>query len=217
MLARLGLCCILLLPQMAIADFSVGGKLGTGGAGLEGLYHFDENFTLRAAFVSSAFGGTFDVNGNEYDIDLETEYVSVLLEMSPSEGSFYFVGGIVLHNNAIFGDAFIDPLLGVGVGDTIYDLADIDSLTGRLEFDDRIAPYLGLGWRWRDLKPGLSIGAEIGLLYHGRGIVTLEAEGPITNNAQFLQDLNVEQEDLEDFLGIAELLPVIELRIGYRF
>jgi len=212
---RAALLGLLLFPALASADFSVGGKIGTTGAGIEGLYHFDDQFAFRATLNYSEFSREIDVNGNDYDASIDMLSLALQMDIFPRGGAFYFTGGFFIHDNTASGDAIIVD--DIGVGATIYPATEVTALGGDLEFESAIAPYIGFGWRLRKNQRGLNYGIEFGLLYHGKGDVKLIAEGPITSDPDFQDDLQLEETDIEDFLGIAKLYPVIGGRISYRF
>lgn len=215
MTIRTLILCVLVFPLPAAADFSIGGKLGTTGAGIEGLYHFDDQFAFRATLNFGEFNREVEVNGNDYDAAIDMASVALQMDIFPRGKSFYFTGGFYFHDNRLGGEAiFIDDEIGIGT--TLYPSADITSLSGELSFE-RVAPYIGLGWRLRNNQPGLNFGIEVGLLYHGKGDVFLIAEGPITADPDFQDDLEIETDDIEELLGVAKLFPVLEGRISYRF
>ncbi len=210
---RLGLL-LSLLPSFAFAEFSIGAKAGTIGAGLEGIYHFDDQFALRATVGTYTYSDRREISDIEYDYDLGLTAGGVLLDIFPKGKRFYFTGGILLNASVFDADAIVVDT--IDVGSTTYTAADIGQLSGELEFEP-ITPYIGLGWRWRNNQPGLSIGFEAGLIFQGKGEVTITATGPIAEDAQFIRDVEDEVDDIEDRLGLAKLFPVLEARIAYRF
>ncbi|MEM1264123.1 MAG: hypothetical protein AAGH76_17120 [Pseudomonadota bacterium] len=205
---------LLALPAVASADFSVGAKVSTGGTGLEGYYHFDDQFALRIGLGQFTYSDVRDVSGINYDYSLTITGATLLLDIAPRGGNFYVTGGIFVNGNEFEADAeLIDTIT---VGSTTYTAADVGDLSGTVSFNP-ISPYVGLGYRWRAGEPGLSIGIEGGLLFQGQGDVDLTASGPVTDTPAFQQDLVRETDELEDKLGVAKVFPVIEIRAAYRF
>lgn len=205
---------LLLLPLTAFADFSVSLKAGSAGAGVEGSYHFDEQFAFRAAVNTYTFSNDRTISGIDYNYDFKLLSGALLLDIFPRGERFYFTGGLFINENTLEADAIL--VTNVEIGDTTYAAADVGNLRGDIDFRP-ISPYLGLGWRWRNNKPGISLAVEAGLLFHGRGDVTIEADGPISQTPGFLDDVADEIDEIEDQLGIAKLYPVIEAKIAYRF
>ena len=205
---------LLLLPALATADFAVGLKVGTGGTGLEGFYHFDRQFALRASLGTFRFTDVREISDINYEYELAVTGASLLLDIAPKGGSFYVTGGIFINGNTF--EATAEVVDTINVGGTDYTAAELGDLSGDVDFNP-IAPYIGVGWRWRANEPGISIGLEGGLLFQGLGDVDLNATGPIAEDPTFQQNLVRETDELEDKLGIAKLYPVIEARFAYRF
>ncbi len=205
---------LVLLPGIASADFSIGAKAGTIGAGLEGIYHFDDQFALRGTVGSYTYSNSREISGINYDYDLGLTAGGVLLDIFPKGKRFYFTGGVLLNASVFDADAIIVDT--IDVGGTTYTAADVGELSGELEFQP-ITPYIGMGWRWRNNKPGLSIGVEAGLIFQGKGDIAITATGPIADTPGFQTDVLAEIDEIEDQLGIAKLFPVLEARLVYRF
>ncbi|MEL7536103.1 MAG: hypothetical protein AAFZ58_02240 [Pseudomonadota bacterium] len=205
---------LLLAPALATADFSMGAKVGTGGTGLEGVYHFDRQFALRGTIGTFTYTDVREISDINYEWELNVTGASLLLDIAPKGRNFYLTGGIFINGNTF--DATAEVVDSINVGGTDYTTAELGDLSGTVDFNP-IAPYIGLGWRWRNQEPGLSLGFETGLLFQGLGDVDLTATGPIASDPTFQADLARETDELEDKLGIAKLYPVIEVRIGYRF
>lgn len=208
------LSLLALLPSLAFAEFSIGTKAGTLGVGIEGMYHFDDQFTVRATLGAYTYSGTREVSDINYDYDLDFSGGGLLLDIFPKGKRFYFTGGIWINANVFNATAVIDQSLTIGR--TTYTAAQLGDFSGEVDFEP-ISPYIGLGWRWRQNQPGFSLGLEAGLLFQGQGDVDLIATGPIADNAQFQSDVVREIDELEDKLGIAKLFPVFEARVAYRF
>ncbi len=208
------LLALALLPAAAAADFSATGKFGTTGAGVEAVYHFDEQFALRASVATYTFAAEVTVDDIDYDVDLNVRSAALIMDIFPSGGNFYFSGGVFLNGNVFEAVPIFEDVLQVGSAD--YTAAELGDISGEAEFKP-VAPYIGLGYRWRNNKPGLSLGVEAGILFQGQGDVTIDVTGPIADTAEFQADLAEEIDDIEDQLGVAKLYPVLEARIAYRF
>lgn len=188
--------------------------MGSIGAGIEGYYHFDDQFALRLGLNTYKFTGTRIVDDIDYDYDLKMRSGGLMLDIFPRGKRFYLTGGIIVNGNSFEGDARIVD--SITIGRTTYAAADVGEFGGKLDFQP-IAPYVGLGWRWRNNQRGLNLGVEAGLMFHGQGDVTLRATGPIADDPDFIDDVEREVDEVEDQLGIAKLFPVVEGRISYRF
>ncbi len=205
---------LLLLPVSAMAEFAIGAKAGSIGAGLEAAYHFDDQFVVRLSFNSYTLSNDREVSDINYDYDLNLRSGALQLDIFPKGKRFYFTGGLLFNGNNFEATANVEN--SINVGGTTYTAAQVGNFSGELDFKP-ISPYLGLGWRWRHNEPGISLGVEAGLLFHGQGEVKIFADGPIADTAAFMLDVEQEIDEIEDKLGIAKLYPVLEARIAYRF
>lgn len=205
---------VLLLPVSAMAEFAIGAKAGTIGAGLEAAYHFDDQFVARLSVNSYTLSNDREVSDIDYDYDLNFRSAAVLLDIFPKGKRFYFTGGLLFNGNNF--EATANVVDTINVGGTTYTAAQVGEFRGELDYKP-ISPYLGLGWRWRHNEPGISLGLEAGLLFHGQGEIKIFSDGPIADQPGFQLDVEREIDEIEDKLGIAKLYPVIEARIAYRF
>lgn len=211
---RWSLATLLLVPLYALADFSMGVKVGTGGTGIEGYYHFDRQFALRASLGTFRYTDVREISDINYEYELAINGGTLLLDIAPKGGNFYLTGGVFINGNTF--EATAEVVDTINVGGTTYTAAELGDLSGDVDFNP-IAPYIGVGWRWRAQKPGLSIGLEGGLLFQGLGDVDLTSTGPIAADPDFQRNLVRETDELEDKLGVAKFYPVIEARFAYRF
>lgn len=123
----------------------------------------------------------------------------------------YFSGGGVLN----FSRIVIDGILAESV--MIGDIEMLPEEVGRLKTDItpswKLSPYIGIGaGRAITLEQNFSYSFEIGMLFHGKPKVYLNADGMLEPTANEAQEILIEE-------NIAPLtfLPVIALRAHYNF
>jgi hypothetical protein len=113
----------------------------------------------------------------------------------------------------------------------VYDIGGVPvpvSILGTLDADvdfDPIAPYAGLGFgRAPGSGSGLGVTLDLGVLFQGKGDVTLTPRipagsplnDPVARQAfQILVDR--EERDLQDDVNDYDMYPVVSLGISYRF
>lgn len=204
---------VLALSQ-AHAETTLGGKVGTLGVGVEGSYQFTERLGVRAGFNQYDYEFEDDLDGVDFDGDLELSSVTLLGDFRPTGGGFRITGGAVFNENAII--AVADPAATYDIGDTIYTQAETGVLSADTEFDS-VAPYLGLGW---DLGIGerFRINFDLGVLFQGEATVSFNTVGgTLSNDATFLADLEAEERDAEEDLEDYDLYPVLSIGFSYAF
>lgn len=204
---------VLALSQ-AHAETTIGGKVGTLGVGIEGSYQFTERLGLRAGFNQYDYEFEDDLDGVDFDGDLELSSFTLLGDFRPMGGRFRITGGAVFNENAIV--AVADPTATYEIGDMIYTQAETGVLSADTEFDS-VAPYLGLGWDF-GVTDGFRINLDVGVLFQGEASVSFNSVGgTLSSDATFLADLEAEERLAEDDLEDYDLYPVVSIGVSYAF
>lgn len=191
-----------------------GSTLGLGAGITVGL---TEQLNLRGQFNSFSYDFDDEASDIDYAFDLELGSVGAMLDWHPGGGGFRLSAGFYLNDNEVNGTG--EPTTAtVEIGDTIFDTADVGTLTADLGFDD-VAPYLGIGWGNAIGREGrLGIALDIGVLLQGEPDVNFRSVG--ANPAvQDLIDAEIAQEEAEiqDDIDEFDLYPVITFGLSYRF
>lgn len=203
----------LTLPQVH-AEATLGGKVGTLGLGIEGSYQFSDQWSVRGGFNQYDYDFEDDLDGIGFDGDLELSSVALLGDFRPFSGGFRITGGALSNGNAI--KAVADPANTYEIGGNIYTQAETGVLSADTDFDN-IAPYLGLGW---DVGIGerLNLNFDLGVLFQGQASVSFNSVGgTLSDNPDFIADLEAEERLAEDDLDDYDLYPVLSIGISYAF
>ncbi len=196
------------------ADSSLGIKVGTLGIGIEGTYDLSSKWGLRGSINQYDYSYDDDLDGVDYDGDLELSSISLLLDYRPTESGFRVTGGAVLNDNAIKGVAL--PTDFYDIGDETYTLAETGVLSANAEFDD-VAPYLGIGWDFGS-SSRLRFNIDAGVLFQGTASVEiLSTGGTLSNDPAFQAELEEEARLTEDDLEDYDLYPVLSIGLSYTF
>ncbi len=207
---------VLAVPVVALADgTAVQAKIGTLGLGVEVAHEFSEHVGARAGL--NTFDYSFDAvrSDIDYEFDLGLKSVSALVDFRPAANGFRLTAGALANGNAI--DAEAKSNNSYTIGGTTYDLGDVGSLTGNVEFDG-FAPYLGLGWNspYNSRTP-FGVSVDIGVVFQGSPQVDLSATGLIADDPTFITDLEAEENSLQSELDGFEYYPVLAVGMQYRF
>jgi hypothetical protein len=215
-LVTLFLIGLLGINAYAEADrFALTAKAGTLGLGLEGITFV--NSKLNARVGVNAF--QYDYSGTEsdikYDFDLNLLTFSALVDWLPFNNGFRLTGGLMVNKNSL--DLSAETAGTYKIGDTTYTSAQVGSLTGDLIFND-LAPYVGIGWGnpfGKDSNWSFSV--DLGVMFQGSPDVSLSANGTLSSNAVFLDELAREEDRLESETDNFEFYPVISFGVTYKF
>jgi len=194
---------------------AVAAKASTLGGGVELLARVNSNLTLRVG--GNAYSHTYTTSQDDikYDVDLDLSSVSAILDWHPFNGGFRVSAGILSNDNSIDVDA--QSSATYSIGNTTYSGSDVGTLTGSVGFEN-VAPYVGVGWG-NAFGEGKRVGVvfDVGVIFQGTPNVNLTADGTLSDNAAFLEDLALEEEELKDELNEFKYYPVISLGMTYRF
>lgn len=199
------------VSPLASAEFGIGVKASTLGAGVELGVPLGEMFVARAALNRYSKGAEQTINSIDYSSDLDLNSTSLFLDWHPFKGTFHLTAGYLLSNNELAVTA--TPSEAVVVGDNTYQPGDIGRIDGVVNLGS--GPYVGLGWGNLPAK-GLGFSFELGLVQMGSPDAELTIEDPngfiAANN-----DIEKERERMENDLDQYDTYPVISLGLSYGF
>jgi hypothetical protein len=191
-------------------DFGLGVKVGTLGVGLEASWKPLPYMDIR-------------IGTSSYDYDNDGRYGSInydavfALDQYYATANFHFpispmrvTAGVYSNGNEILliNDQFQD--IGGYLG------TQIGVITSETTFDGT-APYLGIGFDFT-LAGKVGLNLDLGVLWQGDPVVTLEVDGILGDDVDFQQDvLDPERQALEDDLSDFKAWPVISLGFVYKF
>lgn len=194
---------------------SVALKAGTLGAGLEVERSLTDSIGARIGINYFTYDKDAVEDGIDYNIDLQLQSLSAMIDWHPFQGSFRISVGALLNQNEL--DAKSKASTTYTIGNTTYTSAQITSLQAAVDFDD-ITPYAGLGW---DTSYGkektFGFVCELGVVYQGSPNVNLTATGPSASTAAFQTELARERTNLQNSLDGYEYYPVLSLGVSYRY
>jgi len=204
------------LFNTAIHPASVSAEVGTLGYGANVGYSLNDKVELQAGWaggdVADLFGGDFDVNDINYDVDSDFSNPYLGVQLRPAANWFTVGAGVIVPDNEI--DVTANSENGnYEINNTNYSQGgtdDVGTLTGNLEHRNKLAPYATIGFR-PNITNNFGVFGELGAAYLGKTDATVNASGTDTRGAAAAA-----QEELEnkDYL---EWLPIVKLGATYRF
>ena len=187
--------------------------VSTLGAGLDVGYRVNEMVGVRATGNYFRLSRDGAIDGINYKGDGELKSFGAVADIFPFGGGFHVSGGVYLNMNE--GRLTSTPTSSTVIGSNTYTAAQIGTLNGKAEFN-KVAPYLGIGWKGSALHSNFMIGADLGVMYQGDAKVSLTSSGT-ASGGQYGADLERERKSIEDELSKYRLYPVATVSVGYRF
>jgi len=185
--------------------------LGTLGLGADVVLPLQPNLGLRASLNYFPFHLSWDADSIDYRLDLPSPQVMVVADLYPT-GPFRLSGGLLIKwSDFDVVGRLTEPRM---LGDAIYTPEEVGNLIGRVGTYD-VSPYLGIGFG----KPGASsIGffLDLGVAFHGNPQVSARADGPVSSDPDFQQNLAAEVQGLQDDLEHIIVYPVLSVGISIR-
>lgn len=200
-------------PASADDDFWLGAKAGTLGFGAEASWRPVPYLDMRAGINRFSF----DKNGSEAGIDylgnadLMTVFATANLRVPLSP--FRVTAGIFNNGNEL--SLTSRDTSTYQVGSQTYTSEQVGTLRAGATFDDW-APYAGIGFDFR-LFDTMGLHVDAGVLQQGSPMVTLTADGSLSNDPQFQQQLEAERQELQNSVDDYEYYPVFSLGFSFNF
>lgn len=220
-IARKAACAMLAAAMLLVAgtaaaeegSLSVGVSGGTLGISPEVGYRFNRAFGVRANGGFFNYDRSEDIDDVKYDGELKLKSVGVMADLYPFGGSFRISAGLRSNKNRI---DLVTEEASVEIGDETYTQAQFGTLRGRVGFK-KTAPAVSLGWGGK-LKKGFTVGFEAGVVLQGSPRMSLTSTGgTLSDDEDFLAELEQERRDAEDDADDFKLWPILQLHFKYRF
>ena len=218
--------------QTAINPASVSAEVGTLGYGANIGWSLNEKTELQAGWaggdVADLFGGDFDANDVNYDVDSDFSNPYLGVQLRPTGNWFTMGAGIIVPDNDI--DVTAEGKSDIfKIGDVSYNATDTGTLSGTIEHRNKLAPYGTIGFR-PNIGNNWGVFGEIGAAYMGKTNATVNAVDPERNvnidngvtpggvdsglNAGQVAKLAERELEDKDYL---EWMPIVKLGATYRF
>lgn len=214
----LALPILLAATPASATGIDFGLNAGTLGAGPQlGITIVPDTFRARLATGFLDYSDTVTADEIEYSGDLKLRNAALIGDYHPFGGVFRLSAGAVLNANEFSATGTVIDGTTYTADGVSYTASAGDSVNADVDFD-AVAPYVGIGWGSAGRNSGLSLSADIGVMFQGSPSASIDIE---TSNAsvqaQADQYAARAESDLNDELDGFELYPVVQLGAIYRF
>ena len=218
--------------KQVVNPASVSAEVGTLGYGANIGWSLNEKTELQAGWaggdVADLFGGDFDVNDINYDVDSDFSNPYLGVQLRPTGNWFTMGAGIIVPDNDIDVTANAEGTF-FKIDGIQYNAAQTGTLSGTVEHRNKLAPYATIGFR-PNITNNFGLFGEIGAAYMGKTDATVNASNvsgdfvnikdgagndvPTTQTAQDVARLA--ENELEDKNWL-EWMPIVKVGATYRF
>ena len=208
---------------------SISAEVGSLGYGANLGYSINDKVELQAGWaggdVADLFGGDFDANDINYDVDADFSNPYMGVQLRPAGNWFTMGAGIIVPDNNLDVTANANNDF-YEIDGKKYDANDVGTLKGSLEHRNKLAPYLTVGFR-PNITNNFGVFGEIGAAYLGKTDATVRASNGnigdvsvgdfVTPSGLSPNDVaRLAERELED-KDYLEILPIVKLGATYRF
>ena len=200
-------------PGMAL-----GPKFGTTGIGLDYAFGINRHINLRSGFNYGSFNLDKSFGSVKYDTALDMISVPVLVDLYPAGGNFRISAGLYIQPDTK-ADIDATPSEPEQIGNHVYAPEIIGTLSGTIEVEDVLTPYIGIGFgntvgedQW------LTFSLDIGVMFQSYDVsLTADGAGMTTPVDTFRQDLVKEEKRIQEDADNFKIFPVVTLALGWHF
>ncbi|WP_133104560.1 hypothetical protein [Psychrobacter sp. DD43] len=211
---------------------AISAEVGTLGYGANIAWGLNDKTEIQAGWaggdVADLFGGDFDANDINYDVDSDFSNPYLGVQLRPMSNWFTVGAGIIVPDNdinvranaegegyySINGDKFYAGAAPDRVNDEDFGGQNVGALEGTIEHRNKLAPYATIGFR-PNITNNFGLFGELGAAYMGKTNATINR---VAGNPNPAADIVADQaeKDLEDKNWL-EWMPIVKVGATYRF
>ena len=196
---------------------AISAEVGSLGYGANIGWALNDKTELQAGWaggdVADLFGGDFDANDVNYDVDSDFSNPYLGVQLRPMANWFTVGAGIIVPDNDIDVTANANGN-SYKIDGVDYDSTEVGTLKGSLEHRNKLAPYATIGFR-PNITNNFGLFGELGAAYMGKTDATVTAingTDAVKGNAA----ANAAEKELEDKNWL-EWMPIVKVGATYRF
>ena len=214
--------------QTAVNPASVSAEVGTLGYGANIAWAMNDKTELQAGWaggdVADLFGGDFDANDVNYDVDADFSNPYLGVQVRPMANWFTMGAGIIVPDNDFDVTANSEGP-NFRIDNVDYNAEQTGTLQGTMEHRNKLAPYATIGFR-PNITNNFGLFGEVGAAYMGKTDATVtssNANADVTattvNGTTTVEGSDVAkaaEQELEDKDWL-EWFPIVKVGATYRF
>lgn len=191
---------------------AVAPKAGTLGLGTDLIVQVTPELHTRLGI--NALDAEFDLEFSDIDYKANFDLLSysAMVDWHLFKNPFRVSGGVLFNESEA--DFKADTANNYQIGNNSYTANDVGTLRADLDYDQQIAPYLGIGWgNPFDQEKRVGLMCDFGVVYTDTPNVTLTH----TNGGVSSGDLRSEEDKIRDDLDKIKFYPVLSVSVYIRF
>ncbi len=198
-------------PPLQAQRLGISLKGGTMGGGAEVTAGLTSSLNARVggSFLPYSHQGNYTEEEVDvgYTADLSVQAASLLLDWHPFSNAFRISGGAFYNMTKV--DAVAEPTESYTVKQRTFSREDLGHLSGQLDYEQKLAPYLGLGFGNAVRGSRVDFAVDLGMIYTQSLALSMEGEGMLAPTAN-------QADELEAALSDLQLYPVVSLGVSVR-
>lgn len=197
---------------------ALGPKFGTTGVGADLIFGINRHVNLRGGLNYGTFTLDTSLDGVNYDFDVEMTSFPLMLDIYPFGGHFHISAGLYVQPGTK-ADIEATPTGPEQIGEHTYPPEVMGTLSGKIEVENTVAPYLGLGFG-NTVHPDqlLTFMLDFGLVFESYDVsLTSNGAGMETPVDTFRRDLKLEEQNMQDDLDSFRIYPVLTIGLAWHF
>lgn len=199
---------------------AVSAEIGTLGYGANIAWSVNDTTELQAGWAGGDIAGAvkneLKIDGTTYKIDSKFSNPYLGVQMRPAANWFTVGAGVIVPDNDISVRTVQGPNEKYSVNGTTFTVQQGSVVEGRLDYRNKLAPYMTVGFR-PNLNNHWGVFGELGATYLGRADVDINVisskEIPKVDNRDFTEEAKKSIEDKK----YSNWYPIVKLGATYRF
>ncbi len=197
---------------------ALGVKGGTVGLGPEVTFGISRFLNLRGGYNWASFTSKGKIEDVKYDAKFSMDNLPLMLDWHPFAGMFRISAGAYFQDGS-YVKLDAQNKKSSRIGNHRYGPEVVGTLKGRIDVEDDVAPYVGIGIGNAVMKDvALSLSLDIGLLFQSYDVkLTSTGAGMYSQYPTFRDDLERERKRVQDKADDWKIYPVVALSLAYHF
>lgn len=197
---------------------ALGVKGGTAGIGPELTFGISKYLNLRGGYNWANFTSKGKIEKVKYDLDFDMDNIPVMVDWHPFAGIFRISAGAYFESDS-YVKLDATNKKSTKIGNHHYPADVVGTLKGRIDVEDNVAPYVGIGFgNSVGENVAFSLSLDIGLLFQSYDVqLTSTGSGMYSKYPMFRDDLEKERKRIQDHADDWKIYPVVALSLAYHF